>query len=150
MECPRCKEVIYSNLLAELKVVFCKNCKINVPVQDVYITAKGYTILKDGLISRIYRYEKLLIEAEKEMEATTRSSYLSKESIESMGKFIAALRELLDGARNNFRVHIPHRIVNYKFDNIVGEGRLVDLSIVGACIEPNDIKFIPRVKEPIF
>ncbi|MBI3755744.1 MAG: hypothetical protein HY265_06260, partial [Deltaproteobacteria bacterium] len=65
MECPNCKEVIRSHLLGEIKVVFCKHCKTNVPVQDVHISASVYTMRREDLLNRIYRYGKLLVEAEK-------------------------------------------------------------------------------------
>lgn len=150
MECPQCKAIIKSNLLTEVKTVVCKKCKTDIPVQQVYVTAMGYTMLWEDLVARVYKYEKLLVEAEKEMEAMVRSGRMSQQSINSMDKFIRALRDLLHGARNNFRVCLSDTPVQYAPDmsaSTVHEGKLVDLSVVGACIEPKSSKNLPGVKE---
>lgn len=149
MRCPKCRKPIRSHLLAEVTTVFCNSCNEYIAVNEVYITAKGYTMLRKDLLSRTHRYEKLLHEAEKEMNLISRSPGISAESVKSINKFVTMLKELLDGARNNFRVHVPDVTVKYNSENGIRSARLVNLSVVGACIEPESTDHLPKIKKPI-
>jgi len=149
MECPNCRHQIYSHLLVEVRSVVCKNCKTDVPVRDLYITAKGYTILRSDLIMRMYRYERLLKEAEKEISLMAGGEKTSDETLQSIDRFIATLKEMLEDARNHFRLS-PHQLpANLKFNGRTISGKIVNMSTTGACIEPEDKDLLPGLHEKI-
>lgn len=150
MECPKCKAPIYSRLLAEITTVYCRKCKTHVPVDDVLISASGYTMFRNDILYRISRYEKLLQEAEKEVIFLGKSGEAASESLKSLRKFIANMNELLDGARDHFRAHLPHVDVNYGLENNTCSGKLINLSVAGACIEPENIECLPQVNSDIY
>jgi Tfp pilus assembly protein PilZ len=149
MECPHCKHKIYSHLLAEVNSVVCKNCKTDVPVKDLYISAKGYTMLRSDLLMRMHRYEKLLKEAEKELTLMVGGKKTCDETVQSIDSFIATLREMLEDARKHFRLS-PHQLpVNLKTSTQTISGKIVNMSTTGVCIEPEDKNLLPKLHEKI-
>jgi hypothetical protein len=150
MECPKCKGWIHSKILRESNDVFCENCNEDVKVDNVYVSASGYTILKDILNDRVYRYEKLLKEAEKELEVIAeKTSHKGDESVKSINNLVVALKELLEGARNTSRVQLPNVSAEYEFENHKKRGEIIDLSVTGSCIEIDERGQLPQVKREI-
>jgi hypothetical protein len=150
MKCNSCNQFIYSALLAEMETVTCDKCLQTVPVQDLLVTAKGFTVHRDDFLKRIFRYQRLFNEVEKERELMERSPDVNIESKKSVDSFLATLRELLAGARKNFRLHFSEPVkVTFTFGNNRQTGRLVDLSTEGVRIEPEDPGLVPQLKGPI-
>lgn len=163
MNCPSCKEIIKSHFLAELKSIECEQCKETVPVKDVFVTTKGFTMHREDLLNRIFRFQSLLREVEKEMQLIAQNKDSSKVTQKSLAQFYSTLQELLAGARRNFRLEIPYDLfveMDYK-QNIVS-GKLINLSSEGASVafEASDelpkksaeINFsitLPALEEPI-
>ena len=149
MECPHCKHQIYSHLLAEVRSVVCKNCNSDIPVKDLYITTKAYTMLRSDLLMRMFRYEELLNEAEKEVNLMVEREMSADESIESVNSFIATLREMLEDARNHFRLS-PHQLpVDLKTSAQTISCKIVNMSTTGACVEPEDLSHLPKLHEEV-
>lgn len=149
MECPNCKHQIYSHLLAEVDSVVCKNCKTDVPVGDVYVTAKGYTMLRKDLVMRMHRYEKLLNEAENEVSLMMEGEKTCDETVQSIDRFIGTLKEMLEAARNNFRMYQQQLPVNLKVNDKTISGIMINMSTTGACVEPEDGSKLPKLHEKI-
>lgn len=150
MKCPSCDRYISSALLVEMETVFCEHCRQTVPVDNLLISARGFTIHRDDLMKRIFRYQKLLGEVVKERELMERSADICAESKKSVDRFIAALEELMDGARKHYRLHFTQHVpVRFGFDQQVQSGCLVNLSMEGACLSPAETAPLPKAKGPI-
>lgn len=146
MMCPSCHELITSSLLAEIDEITCQHCHNGVPVRNVLISARGMTINRDDLLKRFFRYKKLLAEIVEEralMEDNADSLETSKKNAD---QFIETLEELMAGARDNFRLHFSLTVpVRLNFESKVQTGWLVNLSMVGACIEVDNVYFLPQI-----
>ena len=150
MNCPECREVIRSPYLAELSSIECVHCKQAVAVNDVVVATEGSTMHRDDLLNRSPRFQKLLEEVEKEMRLIEGNETASKTTRNSISKFHATLQELLIGARGNFRLKVPHDLfVEMDYNDDKKEGRLVDLSTVGASLEFAALDGQPRNKAEI-
>lgn len=147
MHCPNCKEVIKSPFLAEVSTLECSHCKEIVQVKDVYIATKNFTMHREDFLNRIFRFEKLLREVEKEKLLLANSKTVSAKSLESINQFYSSLQELLVGARNCYRMEITcdlHAEMND--NNNIFEGRVLNLSTEGALIEFLATGNLPRKK----
>jgi hypothetical protein len=150
MKCSNCGKSIASSLLTELETVLCSHCRQTVPVENVFITAGGFTICRDDLLKRIFRYQQLLREVVKERELMEQSEDISPASKRSTDRFLGILEELLTGARKNFRLRFSNAIpLRLTLDHQVRSGRLINLSIVGACIELDEPGSLPRRRTPV-
>ena len=135
MNCPNCKGIIVSPFLAELDAVECKHCMENVPVTDVFVKTKSFTIHRDDLIKRIFRYRTLLREVENEKMLMADDETVSEATRKSLAQFSSTLQELLTGARKNFRLSIPFElpvVINCKDHDC--QGQLTNLSSEGASV----------------
>lgn len=150
MKCSNCSEFIVSPLLAEIETVSCGHCRQVVPVGNLVVSAQGFTIHREDLLQRLFRYQRLLAEVIKERELMQKCADISAVSKNSVDRFIATLEEVMDGARNNFRLHFSRRLpVQFSLDQRMRTGKLVNLSLQGACIEPEDGDALPKVKSPL-
>lgn len=135
MTCPKCKESIRSALLADLPTVDCGKCSHTVPVENVTVVASGFTMHREDLLKRVFRYQQLLVEVKKEHHLLVSQQNASRESVESVERFLATLEELLAGTRNKFRMIVSEDIpVSLTFGGQTEAGRLVNLSMGGACL----------------
>jgi hypothetical protein len=147
MHCPNCKEVIKSPFLAEVSSLECSQCKEIVEVKDVYIATKNFTMHREDFLNRIFRFEKLLREVEKEKLLLANSKSVSAKSVESINQFYSSLQELLVGARNCYRLEVPCDLrVELDDNNYILEGRVLNLSTEGALIGFRTTDNLPRKK----
>ena len=146
MMCPSCHEPIISSLLAEVDEIACHHCKQGVPVRNVLISARGMTINRDDLLKRFFRYKKLLMEVVEERETMEVNPESVDSSRKSADQFIETLEELMAGARDHFRLNFSIAVpVRIRFNGKVQAGWLVNVSMVGACIETENLYFMPTV-----
>jgi hypothetical protein len=150
MKCSNCNEFIVSPLLAEIETVSCSHCRQVVPVSNVVVSSQGFSIHREDLLRRFFRYQKLLTEVIRERELMQESPDISADSRNSVDRFITTLEEVMDGARNNFRLHFSWGLpVRISVDQRIRTGKLVNLSMEGACIEPEDGDAMPKVQSPL-
>lgn len=135
MECPDCSYVIKSPLLVELQSVDCSQCRKSVKVKDVIVSTKSFSIQRKDLLNRISLYKKLLGEVEKEMQSM-KEEKVATHTKKSVDSFRAFLKDLLQGARDHYRLDMSHDFyVETSFDNKNRLARLINLSSRGAAIE---------------
>jgi hypothetical protein len=146
MMCPNCHELIVSSLLAEIDEISCQHCDQGVPVRNVLISARGMTINRDDLLKRFFRYKQLLMEIVEERESMDDGLEISESSRKSADQFIETLEELMAGARDHFRLNFSITVpVRLNIDGKLQSGWLVNLSMVGACIETENIFLVPPI-----
>ncbi len=146
MMCPACHEQIVSALLAEIDEIKCRNCNEAVPVRNILVSARGMTMNRDDLLKSFFRYKKLLAEVVDEREFMADDEQFMKTSKKSADQFIETLEELMAGARDNYRLQFSmSNPVRINYDNKVQSGWLVNISMVGACIETENSYFMPSV-----
>lgn len=150
MMCPNCHELIESSLLAEIDEISCQHCKEGVPVRNVLISARGMTINRDDLIKRFFRYKKLLHEVVEERAQMEQDGSTTENSKKSADQFISTLEELMKGARDHFRLQFSLTVpVRFSYEDKLQSGWLINLSMVGACIETENIYFMPSIGDII-
>ena len=150
MHCPNCKEVIKSPFLAEVSAIECCQCKESIQVNDVYITAKNFIMQREDFLNRIFRFQKLLREVEKERCLMANSNSVSTISMESIDQFYSSLQELLAGARNSYRMEITCDFpVEVQKNNNKSSGRVLNLGTEGASIELVALDKTPRKKSEL-
>lgn len=150
MKCSSCEEEIQSSLLAELDNITCPHCRADVPVNDVIVSAQGYSYHRNDLIKRQFRYKMLITEVTKERELMEKTPSVSAESIKSLDRFLATLEEMMAGARSNLRLEFDRSLpVAYKSKQLSSSGRLVNLSMEGACLETEHGNPLPKNKAAI-
>jgi Tfp pilus assembly protein PilZ len=144
--CPHCHELIISSLLAEIDEIACRHCNEGVPVRNVLISARGMTINRDDLLKRFFRYKRLLTETIEERDLMDENVESLETSKKSADQFIKTLEELMAGARDNYRLDFSLTVpVRISYDGKVQSGWMVNLSMVGACIETENFYFMPSV-----
>jgi hypothetical protein len=150
MKCPNCDQYIVSALLAEIDTVPCEHCRQTVPVNDLLVSAQGFTIHRDDLIKRFFRYQKLLSEVTKERELMENNKDISMESRQSVDRFLATLEEMMAGARKNFRIQFSRPApAQINFDVRDFTGWLVNLSMEGARFQTEAPDPLPKPKSLI-
>lgn len=151
MNCPHCNEEIKSNFLADLKTVECNNCKSNIPVQDVFIITRQFTVKREDFLDQKYRFQRLLNEVEKDLLLIENKSDASKAGLENLQQLHLSLHELLDGARNSYRMELPSDLyVEVSALSRIYRGRLLNLSAEGCSIAFETIDAMPRKKSELF
>jgi hypothetical protein len=150
INCPDCKGVIKSPFLTDVKNIECGQCKNIIPVKDIFITTKSFTMHREDFLNRTFRFQKLLREVEKELLLMSRDKNVSTKSLESLEKFHSSLQELLSGARNNYRMEIPCNLyAEVNHCNRTNKGKLLNLSMAGASIELIGSDIVPRKKSGV-
>lgn len=107
------------------------------PVKDVHVSAGPFMIYRDVLTGSLFKYKKLLAEAEAEVAALKEKDALTGGygvSIKSLSLFIANLKELLDGCRFDPR-HPLGTETEYTLDGRSCKGVLVNISVTGVCLD---------------
>jgi Tfp pilus assembly protein PilZ len=150
MNCPKCDGAIKSPFLAEIKSVECSQCREEVKVRDVFVSTKGFTMSREVLISRISHYKKLLAETENELQATVKEGTTATKPQESDKSFHSILKDLMLGARDNFRLAIPYDLyVELECDDNKRLGKLINICTQGAAIEFVDRQELPQAETEI-
>jgi len=145
MKCPKCKKLIVSSLLSDLENVTCGHCQAKVPVQDVMVTANGFTFYRTDLNKRLHSYKNLLKSVLDEREQMEKDPTASTEGRSSLERMAQALKTLMATGRNNHRVYFETRQkIQYSLDGKQESGILKDLSMSGACIEAALGSVFPR------
>ncbi|TYO99264.1 PilZ domain-containing protein [Geothermobacter ehrlichii] len=150
MQCRICGNLIRSQLLTEMKSVYCRRCGHFQGVGELYVTARGFTMLRSHLLDRFRQWERLLRDALKEREMLEFSEHGHSGDAERLDWLIATLRELLDGARGHFRLclALPTPV---RCDCRRGEvaGQLINISIFGACVQLHQERDVPARGEEV-
>lgn len=152
VECSECRSWIHSPYLVELETLKCPTCGAEVPVRDVFITAGPYSIYRDALQKHVFKYQRLLAEAEKEIEDLQKEGKGARSydvSTDSIKTFITHLKEMLEGCRNGFRVNAEDINVNCYFRNSGFKGKIINISSTGACIDTLGSVHVPLKGEAV-
>lgn len=148
--CPKCKGIIESPYLNELRSVKCGQCQEVVTVENVSVATKEFTIDREDLHNRISRYESLLREVEKERALMANDRRVAKETNQSFDQFSLTLQELLEGARSHYRLKMTRNLsLQMDLDNHKNQVKLIDISTAGASIESELLDNLPRPKAMI-
>ncbi|MFQ5735497.1 MAG: PilZ domain-containing protein [Thermodesulfobacteriota bacterium] len=138
IECPNCKEWIHSPFLVDYKVMQCPTCEAEVPVGELYISAGPFSIHRDVLRKNMFKYKRLLMEAEKELnEVKGAVGNLKADPIstKSIGLFIDNLKEMLSGCRESTRFNPDGLSIRFVGKGGSVEARLVNISTTGICVD---------------
>jgi hypothetical protein len=144
MTCPNCEGLIKSLLLVEVEAIGCPHCKENVPVRNVVVATKNFSMHRADLIKRIAHYKKLLRDVEKEIAQAEAGGQDTDKSRKSAASLRASLKDLLLAARDNFRLNMSYDLyVQIDFGSKKRLARLVNISSTGAAIELIDRGPVP-------
>lgn len=150
MNCPKCDGAIKSPFLAEIKSVECWQCREEVKVRDVFVSTKGFTMSREDLISRISHYKKLLVETETELQATVKEGTTETKPQKSEKSFHSILKDLMLGARDNFRLEMPYDLyVELECNDNKRLGKLINICTQGAALEFVDREELPQAETEI-
>jgi Tfp pilus assembly protein PilZ len=145
MKCPECDGIISSPFLVEMGSVTCNQCKENVIVKDVFVTTEAFTMYRDTLLSRIRHYRALLKEVERDKMSLGNSDVSSTAAQQSLNQNYAALRELLEASRGNYRLEISQDLpLDIEWEGNITNGSLLNLSTKGATIKPKRLHGFPQ------
>ena len=145
MKCPECETIISSPFLAEMGSITCNYCKEDVTVNGVFVTTKAFTMQRDTLLKRVRHYRALLNEVEKEKMLLSNSDTSTMEAQQDLAQNYAALRELLEASRENYRLTISHDLpLNIKWEGNTSNGCLLNLSTKGAAIKVQKLHGSPQ------
>lgn len=137
-ECPKCKGWVTLHFQTGASKVVCTACSEPIPIKDVHVSAGPFMIYRDVLTTSLFKYKKLLAEAEAEVAALKEKDALTGGygvSIKSLSLFIANLKELLDGCRFDPRHLLEAFETEYTLDGRTRKGTLVNISVTGACLD---------------
>lgn len=140
MKCPQCEGKINSPFLVEIQSVTCNQCERNVPVTDVFVTTQHFTMHRDTLLKRVRHYRSILKEVEQEKLLLQNNKHETSSQIVTLNQYYAALQELLEAARENYRLKISDELpLDIGCEGVVSQGRLLNISTKGAAINSNNI-----------
>jgi len=146
MKCPECEKYIHSALLAEIAKIRCEHCAVEVPVNNVLVSANGFTFERSDLLKRFYRYRKLLDEVMDEKAVLENNPKASAESKRSLEQFLAILQGMMTGAREHYRYQFEAPIsTRLDFGSATCHGYFTNLSMEGACLDIPRSQDLPRV-----
>ncbi len=138
IECPECKQWIHSHFLADYKEMQCPSCSAKVQVSDLYISAGPFSIHRDVLRKHMFKYKRLLMEAEKELDDLKAAANTFKAdpiSTKSIGLFINNLKEMLSGCRESTRFAPEGLEIRFVAGQKTIDARLVNISTTGVCVD---------------
>lgn len=147
LECQSCGQWVHSPFLAELEETQCPNCAASIKVKDICISAGTFSMYRDVLLKHMFKYQRLLSEAEREIDDIKKDTKgkASTASIESVKMFVTNLREMLEGCRDSFRVNIKDISSEVSLGDEKVSGHLVNISTTGVCIDAGQVK--PAMKK---
>jgi hypothetical protein len=144
MECPNCEVIISSPFLAEISYVRCKKCDIDVSVQGVFVSTKAFTMSRDTLLKRVTHYRSLLKKIAREKDLSRKGFYKEEKASNSLDQLYNSLQELMEGARDNYRMPIPQGLpLGFEFNGRTYQGKLINLSTKGAGIKADTLNGTP-------
>jgi len=150
MRCPECKKSIASVLLSELEEVICNHCQAIVPVNDLTVTANGFTYYCADLKKRLSHYKSLLKNFSIEQKQLEQDPQATKERKRNLEKSIEGLKAGMASARDNCRIHFDDELfLQYRFETQMEIGKLVNISMYGACIESMPSATAPHKDTPL-
>ncbi|MDO8426678.1 MAG: PilZ domain-containing protein, partial [Deltaproteobacteria bacterium] len=140
VECTKCNEWVHLPFDTDVKETRCPSCAETIPVTDIYVSSGSFLIARDILAKNIFKYRRLLLEAESEVSDIRRKGGAGKPceiSSKTISAFISNLKELLDGCRNSSRFELKDVIVKYALaDNSqTHQAGIVNISLSGVCID---------------
>ncbi len=142
-ECPQCNAWLHSPMLAEVETLQCPTCGTSVDVKDVYVSAGAYSIHRDVLLKNLFKYQRLLSEAGKELgdllEDDKSVGAVDKISVNTLKSFMTDLQEMLEGCRNGFRVGAVDKRLNLALAGGNTEAHLVNISSSGVCVDIGEL-----------
>ena len=150
VNCPKCDGLIKSPLLVEVETIICVHCKENVDVEDVFVATKNFIMHRKDLLNRLLRFKTLLGAVEKEIQLMDNDHTVSEQSRKSVRQFRTFLKEMMQGARSNYRMDLQENLFIEINDN--GQKRLAklnNLSSKGASIELADGRHILKKNSEI-
>jgi predicted Zn finger-like uncharacterized protein len=145
MKCSECNGVISSALLADLEEVNCNHCQALVPIKDLTVSANGFTYYCADLKKRLPHYKSLLKNFTAELKYLEKDPDASSKRKHSLDKTVQALKTGMATTRNNCRIHFAdEQLMKYRSDSQIEIGKLVNISMTGACIELMPSSTAPR------
>lgn len=135
--CTACSQSIVLPFFSAAELL-CPNCGEQIPANDVFVSAGPYTIHRDVLIKNIYKYKRLIHEAEKEvaeLQKHGRDASKYDVSIDTIGMLIVNLKEMLDGCRENLRHRLENATASLTIDGKTHHAKVANLSLTGICLE---------------
>ena len=152
-ECPKCKGWTVLPFQTGTEEIVCSECSEPIPVKDVHVSAGPFMIYREALTGNFTKYKKLLAEAEVEVNELRKKDALNGNygiSIKSLSLFITNLKELLDGCRFDPRHPLKQATeAEFTVDGRASRGRLVNISVTGACIDAKDSSARTRLRSEI-
>ena len=146
MICSNCSETVSSELLVDVSTIECAQCKENLPVKDVIISTPHFTINREDFFNQAKRYKRLLEEVENEQILLADDKGVSIKRVKDLEQFHSSLCELLDGARDNYRIELPTNFyVEVSDQNSILRGKLLNLCAEGCSIELLMLDTLPRI-----
>ena len=137
-QCPECKEWIHSPFLVDYKEMQCPSCSATVEVSDLYISAGPFSIHRDVLRKNMFKYTRLLMEAEKELTDVKDAVGKFKAdaiSTKSIAMFIENLKEMLSGCRDSTRFSAQGLSIRFIGPKGSVEAKLINISTTGTCVD---------------
>jgi uncharacterized Zn finger protein (UPF0148 family) len=154
MKCPDCEGIISSPFLVEMGSISCDQCNGNVTVKDVVVTTKYFTMHRDSLLNRVRHYRALLDDVDREKKSLGKNVDSPTVAYQSLDQYQAALRELLEASRANYRLEISQDLpFDIEWEGSKGDGSLLNLSTKGAAVKLKRLQRVPQkgsVAELIF
>lgn len=144
IECSNCKKQVSPPIIIDIKEINCPDCSTIIPPKNIFIAAGPYNIHRDALLKNLHRYRQLLADAEREMaELKTSDSRNAESAARNANKLIYHLKELFSGCAD----HQRHRLagdakVHFRINHRDYQGKLINLSLSGACIGESNASFI--------
>lgn len=143
IECPKCNEWVHLPFDIDIQETICPRCSGSIPIKDVYVSAGPYLISREVLLKNAYKYKKLLLEAEKEVEDLQRrasDSKGAKVSVQSVDIFISHLKEMIAGCRDSLRHQMEEDAsLEFKINDRFFQGGIINVSVSGVCISAGNI-----------
>ena len=137
-QCPECKEWIHSPFLVDYKQMQCPSCSATVEVSDLYISAGPFSIHRDVLRKNMFKYTRLLMEAEKELTDVKDAVGKFKAdaiSTKSIAMFIENLKAMLSGCRDSTRFSAQGLSIRFIGPKGSVEAKLINISTTGTCVD---------------
>ncbi len=140
VECAKCNEWVHLPFQTEVKETRCPSCSEMIQVKDIYVSSGSFLIARDILSKNIFKYKRLLIEAENEVSEIRKKAGAGKPyeiSSRTLSSFVSNLKELLDGCRNNARYELKDAGVKYAVSGVsnLSQAIVVNISLSGICID---------------
>lgn len=136
-ECVACSQTVILPFF-NAKGLTCPNCGDEIPANDIFVSAGPYSIHRDVLIKNIFKYKRLILEAEKEVYELQKKEMAGRKydvSIETISMLIENLKEMLDGCRETLRHKLENATAALIMDGQTHHAKIANLSLTGICLE---------------